>query len=110
MPNKINDNTNAGPAPSLTTSPLGRTSPAAAVPIDEKMPAPITAPIASMIKSNGPNSRRSPFGSSVSATRSAIGLRENSDLNTRDGMTIEAARVNDKALPRPRLFHRLGLS
>jgi hypothetical protein len=46
------------------------------VPIAPKMPAPITAPIASMIRSPAPRTRFSDRDESASSTtRSAIGLR-----------------------------------
>ena len=67
----------------LAMYPLGNVSPAAAVPIEEKMPAPITAPIASMIKSPAPSSRRRPLGSSPPASKAAIGLREKSEFTPR---------------------------
>jgi hypothetical protein len=54
--------TSAGPAPYRTTSPVARISPAAAVPIDEKMPAPMTAPMASMTRSPAPSARFSALG------------------------------------------------
>src|SRR6476469_11021781 len=57
-------------------TPSGPTCPAAAVPIAPKMPAPMTAPMASMIRSPAPNARRRPFGFSPSARSAAIGLRE----------------------------------
>src|SRR5437879_6242979 len=50
--------------------------PAAAVPIAPKIPAPMTAPIASIMRSPAPRTRRSDCGVSSSLTRSsAIGLR-----------------------------------
>ncbi len=65
---------------------------AAAEPIDPKMPAPITAPIASMIRSPAPNARFSALGCSPSATSAAIGFREKSDAIVdapyRDSMRI----------------------
>ena len=60
-------------------SPFGPICPAAAEPIEPKMPAPITAPIANMIRSPAPRDRFSAPGCSVSATRSLMGLRENRD-------------------------------
>src|SRR5262245_59495973 len=58
-------------------SPFGPTCPAAAVPIAPKMPAPITAPIASMIKSPAPSTRLSDCVDPSPASNSAIGLRAN---------------------------------
>ena len=66
----------AGPAPTRMTSPFGPICPAAAEPIEPKIPAPITAPIASMIRSPAPSARFSALGMSASAIRSAIGFRE----------------------------------
>src|SRR3954452_15193130 len=45
-----------------------------------KIPAPMTAPIASMIRSPAPSSRFSAFGWSPSSTSSAIGFRAKSDF------------------------------
>src|SRR5687768_5238153 len=81
----MNENTSAGPAPYRTTTPLGRISPAAAVPIDEKMPAPITAPIASITRSPAPITRVREAGPlSISPISAAIGLRWNSCDTRRD--------------------------
>src|SRR5688572_27027256 len=74
----MKESTRAGPAPYRTTTPFGSTSPAAAVPIDEKMPAPMTAPMASMIRSPAPMTRFKDL--SLSASSSVIGLRANSWL------------------------------
>src|SRR5712692_11415396 len=58
------------------TAPSAPTCPAAAVPIAPKIPAPMTAPIASMMRSPAPSTRLSDCGVSSSLTRSsAIGLR-----------------------------------
>src|SRR5882757_1968475 len=62
------------------TSPLGPSWPAAAVPIAPKMPAPITAPMASMIRSPAPSSRFSAFGWFPSINSSDIGFRARSDF------------------------------
>src|SRR5690242_4856839 len=59
--------------------PAASVCPAAAVPIAPKIPAPMTAPIASMMRSPAPRTRLSDCGVSSSLTRSsAIGLRLNS--------------------------------
>jgi hypothetical protein len=68
----------AGPAPYRTTSPFGSISPAAAVPMDEKIPAPITAPMASMMRSPAPSTRFNVWAPSGSS--SEIGLRRKSWL------------------------------
>src|SRR5712691_2339130 len=60
------------------TSPFGPVCPAAAVPMAPKMPAPITAPMASMMRSPAPNTRFSACGPVESGCSSAIGLRANS--------------------------------
>jgi hypothetical protein len=57
-------------------SPFGPICPAAAEPIEPKMPAPMTAPIANMIRSPAPNARLSALGLSPSLISSAIGFRE----------------------------------
>src|ERR1700712_5372011 len=62
------------------TWPAASVCPAAAVPMAPKMPAPITAPMASMIRSPAPNARLSALGWSPSITSSAIGLRAKSDF------------------------------
>src|SRR5688572_24736797 len=62
------------------------------------MPAPITAPIESMMRSPGPNARLSPCGESDSATSSAIGLRWKSWLmfsGQRRRLTASRKRVGD---------------
>src|SRR5215218_4793201 len=76
----MKENTSAGPAPKRMTTPSGPTCPAAAVPIAPKMPAPMTAPIASITRSPAPSSRFSALGWSPSATSSAMGLRAKRDL------------------------------
>ena len=76
MPRRMKERMSAGPAPYRTTSPLGRTSPAAAVPMDEKMPAPMTAPMASMIRSPAPSTRFSVCA--LSGSKSEMALRRNS--------------------------------
>src|SRR5215218_8917663 len=76
----MKENTSAGPAPKRMTTPSGPTCPAAAVPIAPKMPAPLTAPMASITRSPAPSSRFSALGWSPSATSSAIGLRAKRDL------------------------------
>ena len=60
------------------TSPFGPSCPAAAVPIAPKMPAPITAPIASMIRSPAPSVRFRPCSPSVSCDqgRDRLALEE----------------------------------
>src|SRR3954468_4030592 len=73
----------AGPAPRRITSPFGPTCPAAAEPIEPKMPAPMTAPIASMIRSPAPNARFRLFGFPSSAMSAEIGLREKREFITR---------------------------
>src|SRR3954468_17217681 len=83
----MNENTSAGPAPDRTTSPFGPICPAAAVPIAPKIPAPITAPIASMIRSPAPITRLS--ACSPSGIRSAMGLRRNNWL-MREGFYPES--------------------
>ena len=65
----------AGPAPFLITSPFGASCPAAAVPIAPKIPAPITAPIASMIRSPAPSVRFKLCAPVASSTSAAIGFR-----------------------------------
>src|SRR5437867_4218069 len=60
------------------TSPLGPVCPAAAVPMAPKMPAPITAPMASMMRSPAPNTRFRACGPVESGCNSAIGFRANS--------------------------------
>src|SRR5262245_62878672 len=67
----------AGPAPYRMTSPLGPVWPAAAVPMAPKMPAPMTAPIASMTRSPAPNTRLRERASSPGGCSSEIGLRAN---------------------------------
>src|SRR5947209_19609772 len=76
----MNETTSAGPAPTRITSPFGPNCPAAAEPIEPKIPAPMTAPIASMIRSPAPSSRLRELGCSPSATSSAIGFRAKSDF------------------------------
>src|SRR5688572_3731318 len=101
----MKESTRAGPAPYRTTTPDGSTSPAAAVPIDEKMPAPITAPIASMIRSPAPMTRFSPEWS-MSAMSAAIGLRWKScdilrpGLYPTDHRAPAAARIAGRAMRR----------
>src|SRR5438105_9619097 len=76
MPSSTKENTRAGPAPARSMLPAASYCPAAAVPIAPKIPAPITAPIASMMRSPAPRTRLSDCGVSSSLTRSsAIGLR-----------------------------------
>jgi len=53
----MNENTSAGPAPWRITSPFAPICPAAAVPMAPKIPAPMTAPIASMMRSPAPMTR-----------------------------------------------------
>src|SRR5437762_4106887 len=79
MPSSTKERTRAGPAPARTMFPAASYCPAAAVPIAPKIPAPMTAPIASMMRSPAPSTRFSECGVSSSLTRSsAIGLRWNS--------------------------------
>src|SRR5512132_1148548 len=56
--------------------------------MEEKIPAPITAPIASMMRSPGPSTRLRPFGSSPSAISSAMGFRANSDRIISGGIKV----------------------
>src|SRR3954469_13679719 len=70
----------AGPAPLRTTLPAASVCPAAAVPMAPKIPAPMTAPIASMIRSPAPRARFNPLGFSASSTSSAIGFRAKSEF------------------------------
>jgi hypothetical protein len=65
----------AGPAPYRTTSPVAVTSPAAAVPRVEKMPAPITAPIERLMRSRGPRVRYMPPSAAT-----AMGFLAKSDV------------------------------
>src|SRR3954462_5569217 len=89
----MNEMTSAGPAPTRIPPPFGPNCPAAAEPIDPKIPAPITAPIASMIRSPAPSDRFSEFGCPSSAIRSAIGLRAKSDgIRARAGRRSEEQR------------------
>src|SRR5438067_2051884 len=74
----MNENTSAGPATTRMISPFGPSCPAAAVPIAPKIPAPITAPIASMIKSPAPSVRLRLCAPVASSTSAAIGFRWNS--------------------------------
>ena len=61
--------------------PIGPTCPAAAVPMAPKMPAPMTAPMASMTRSPAPSTRLSDRDVSASSTtRSAMGLRRKRDM------------------------------
>src|SRR5438105_3761386 len=69
----MKEKTSAGPAPRRITSPVGPTCPAAAVPIAPKIPAPMTAPMASMIRSPAPITRLREF-SPPSGIRSAMGF------------------------------------
>ena len=71
----MNEKTRAGPAPRRMTSPWGPTWPAAAVPIAPKMPAPITAPMASMMRSPAPSVRFSCPSTCWLSSRSAMGFR-----------------------------------
>src|SRR5262245_44102158 len=88
----MNESTSAGPAPYLTISPDGSVSPAAAVPIDEKIPAPITAPMESITRSPTPRARFRPPWFSVSAIRSAIGFLANSDMR----LALDPGRVRNR--------------
>jgi hypothetical protein len=76
-PSSMKEKTSAGPAPWRITSPFGPICPAAAVPMAPKIPAPMTAPIASMIRSPAPITRFRPL-SPPSGMSSAIGFRLNS--------------------------------
>src|SRR5256885_16729750 len=81
MPSSTKENTSAGPAPARTMCPAASYWPAAAVPIAPKIPAPITAPIASMMRSPAPSARFRAYRLSPSTTSSAIGLRAKSCLD-----------------------------
>src|SRR5580698_7405790 len=74
----MNENTIAGPAPVRMMCPAASNSPAAAVPIEPKIPAPITAPIDSMIRSPAPSARRRT--PSPSGTIWAMGLRSKHEV------------------------------
>src|SRR3954465_5287019 len=70
----------AGPAPTRITSPLGPNCPAAADPIEPKIPAPITAPMASITRSTAVSERFRLFGWPSSASSAEIGFRAKSDF------------------------------
>src|SRR5690349_4738787 len=101
--------TSAGPAPLRMMWPAASVSPAAAVPIAPNIPAPITAPIASMMRSPAPSARLSALGCSPSTNNSEIGFREKregmKEWRERDSSVIRSAArdlllLNQKQIPR----------